>query len=59
MWTTKGSVPGTAAIDQVQLAKRVSGAVGDDGVLQFVVDLTSVEIDIPFATIVASKRCSR
>ncbi|WP_043284573.1 YceI family protein [Paraburkholderia oxyphila] len=45
--TTKAGAPGTSAIEEVQSFRQISGTVGDDGALQFAVDLASVETNIP------------
>jgi polyisoprenoid-binding protein YceI len=44
--TTKAVTPGVAGIVEVQQFKQVDGTVGDDGKLEFDVDLGSVETNI-------------
>ena len=45
--TAKAGTPGVSGIEEVQGFKQVGGSVGDDGKLQFNVDLASVETNIP------------
>jgi polyisoprenoid-binding protein YceI len=45
--TTKAEAPGVAAIEEVQTFKQVDGTIGDDGKLEFNVELGSVETNIP------------
>jgi polyisoprenoid-binding protein YceI len=45
--TAKAGSPGTTGIEEVQAFKQVGGSVGDDGKLDFSVDLASVETNIP------------
>ena len=45
--TAKAGAPGVGGIEEVQAFKQVGGSVGDDGKLQFNVDLASVETHIP------------
>lgn len=45
--TAKAGAPGTGGIEEVQAFKQVGGSVGNDGKLQFNVDLASVETNIP------------
>jgi polyisoprenoid-binding protein YceI len=45
--TTKAGAPGVGGVEEVQAFKQVGGSVGDDGKLQFSVDLASVETNIP------------
>lgn len=45
--TAKAAAPGVGGIEEVQAFKQVGGSVGDDGKLQFNVDLASVETNIP------------
>lgn len=45
--TTKAPAQGVAAIEEVQTFKQIGGVVGDDGKLDFSVELGSVETNIP------------
>jgi len=45
--TAKAVTSGVAAVEEVQTFKQVGGTVGDDGKLEFSVDLGSVETNIP------------
>ena len=45
--TAKAGTPGVGGIEEVQAFRQVGGSVGDDGKLQFNVDLSSVETHIP------------
>jgi polyisoprenoid-binding protein YceI len=45
--TAKAGTPGTAGIEEVQAFKEIGGSVGNDGKLDFSVDLASVETNIP------------
>ena len=45
--TAKAGAPGAGGIEEVQAFKQVGGSVGNDGKLQFNVDLASVETNIP------------
>jgi len=45
--TAKAGAPGTGGIEEVQAFKQIGGTLGDDGKLQFAVDLASVETHIP------------
>ena len=45
--TAKAGAPGIGGIEEVQAFKQVGGSVGNDGKLQFNVDLASVETNIP------------
>lgn len=45
--SSKAAAPGVAAIEEVQTFKQIGGVVGDDGKLEFSVELGSVETNIP------------
>src|ERR1700758_3864059 len=45
--SAKAAAPGVAAIEEVQTFKQIGGMVGDDGKLEFDVELGSVETNIP------------
>ncbi|MFL9989386.1 YceI family protein [Paraburkholderia sediminicola] len=45
--SSKAAAPGVAAIQEVQTFKQIDGVVGDDGKLEFNVELGSVETNIP------------
>jgi polyisoprenoid-binding protein YceI len=45
--TAKAAAPGVAAIEEVQTFKQIGGTIGDDGKLEFDVELGSVETNIP------------
>lgn len=45
--TTKASKPGSLAIEEVQSFKDVKGKVGDDGIIDFSVNLASIDTNVP------------
>lgn len=45
--TAKAVAPGVAAVEEVQTFKQIGGTIGDDGKLEFGVELGSVETNIP------------